>query len=183
MLLYTDAFGVRPELEERARELAGHGYYVLVPNLYYRHGPAPVIELPEHIGAEIRPALIARLMPLTEAHTTERVLRDADAYLKFLTTQPEATPGPVAAIGYCMGPPWPYVPQPPTPTRWRPSPDSTPASWSPTRPTARTASSPSSPPKSTSASPALRTAAPLGPSAPPPRPHPGQQLTLRGSDS
>jgi carboxymethylenebutenolidase len=104
VLLYTDAFGVRPELEEMARELAGHGYYVLVPNLYYRHGPAPVVELPEHIGAEIRPALIARLMPLIEAHTTERVLRDADAYLKFLTTQPEANPGPVAAIGYCMGP-------------------------------------------------------------------------------
>jgi carboxymethylenebutenolidase len=103
VLLYTDVFGVRPELEERARELAEHGYYVLVPNLYYRHGPAPVIELPEHIGHEIRPAVVARLMPLIEAHTTERVLRDADAYLGFLTTQPEVGAGPVAAIGYCMG--------------------------------------------------------------------------------
>jgi hypothetical protein len=46
VLLYTDAFGVRPVLEEMARELAEHGYYVLVPNLYYRHGPAPVIKLP-----------------------------------------------------------------------------------------------------------------------------------------
>jgi carboxymethylenebutenolidase len=42
-----------------------------------------VIELPEHIGEEgIRPAAIAQLMPLIEAHTTERVLRDADAYLR-----------------------------------------------------------------------------------------------------
>ncbi|MET9657107.1 dienelactone hydrolase family protein [Streptomyces sp. NPDC006510] len=105
VLLYMDAFGVRPELEERARELAGHGYYVLLPNLYYRHGPAPVIELPEYIGKEIRPTLIDRLMPFIEAHTTERVLRDADAYLGFLTTQPEVDPGPVAAIGYCMGAP------------------------------------------------------------------------------
>lgn len=103
VLMYTDAFGVRPELEERARELAEHGYYVLVPNLYYRHGPAPVTELPEHIGEEIRPAVIAQLMPLVEAHTTERVLRDADAYLRFLTTQPEASAGPVAVIGYCIG--------------------------------------------------------------------------------
>ncbi|RYJ29550.1 dienelactone hydrolase family [Streptomyces sp. L-9-10] len=103
VLLYTDAFGVRPELEERARELAGHGYYVLVPNLYYRHGPAPVIELPGHIGEEIRPALIARLMPLIEAHTSERVLRDADAYLRFLAAQPEAGAGPAAVIGYCVG--------------------------------------------------------------------------------
>jgi carboxymethylenebutenolidase len=103
VLLYTDAFGVRPELEERARELAGHGYYVLVPNLYYRHGPAPVAELPEHIGEEIRPAVIAELMPLLEEHTTERILRDADAYLTFLTTRPEVGTGPVAVMGYCIG--------------------------------------------------------------------------------
>jgi carboxymethylenebutenolidase len=101
VLIYTDAFGVRPELEKKARELAEHGYYVLVPNIYYRHGPAPVTKLPAHIGEEIRPAIIAQLMPLIEAHTTERVLRDAEAYLRFLTTQSEA--GPVAVIGYCIG--------------------------------------------------------------------------------
>jgi carboxymethylenebutenolidase len=98
-----DAFGVRPVLREMARELAGHGYYVLVPNLYYRHGPAPVTELPSHIGEEIRPAVFARLMPLIEAHTTERALRDADAYLGFLAAQPEAGAGPAAGIGYCIG--------------------------------------------------------------------------------
>ncbi|TQF06939.1 dienelactone hydrolase family protein [Kitasatospora acidiphila] len=103
VLLYPDAFGVRPVLEEMARELAGHGYYVLVPNLYYRHGPAPVIELPAYIGEEERPAVFAQLMPLIQAHATERVLRDADAYLRFLTGQPEVSAGPVAAIGYCMG--------------------------------------------------------------------------------
>ena len=103
VLLYTDVFGVRPVLEERARELAGHGYYVLVPNLYYRHGPTPVIDLPEHIGTDIRPAVVDRLMPFVEKHTTERVLRDADAYLGFLTTRPEVGAGPVAVIGYCIG--------------------------------------------------------------------------------
>lgn len=103
VLLYTDAFGLRPELENRARELAGHGYYVLVPNLYYRHGPAPVVELPEHIGEDVRGAVIARLWPLIEAHTTEPVLRDADAYLGFLGARAEVDAGPVAVIGYCVG--------------------------------------------------------------------------------
>jgi carboxymethylenebutenolidase len=103
VLLYPDAFGVRPVLEEMARELAGHGYYVLVPNVFYRHGPAPVIELPEHIGKEVRPAVFSQLMPLIEAHSTECALRDADAYLKFLTTQPEVSAGPVAVTGYCLG--------------------------------------------------------------------------------
>jgi carboxymethylenebutenolidase len=103
VLMYPDGFGIRPVLREMARELAGHGYYVLVPNLFYRHGPAPVIELPEHIGEEVRPAVFAQLMPLIEAHTTERVLSDADAYLGFLTAQPEVGAGPVAVTGYCIG--------------------------------------------------------------------------------
>ncbi|GAB3150564.1 dienelactone hydrolase family protein [Amycolatopsis stemonae] len=103
VLMYGDAFGIRPVLREMALELAGHGYYVLVPNFFYRHGPAPVIELPAHIGEEIRPAVIARLMPLIQAHTAERVRSDAEAYLRFLTTQPEVGAGPVAVTGYCIG--------------------------------------------------------------------------------
>ncbi|MEU3839300.1 dienelactone hydrolase family protein [Streptomyces sp. NPDC028635] len=103
VLMYADGFGIRPVLREMARELAGHGYYVLVPNSYYRHGPAPLIELPEYIGEEARPAVFAQLMPLIEAHTAERVLSDADAYLRFLTTRPEVGTGPVAVTGYCIG--------------------------------------------------------------------------------
>ncbi|MFI5788806.1 dienelactone hydrolase family protein [Streptomyces sp. NPDC051640] len=103
VLMYADAFGIRPVLREMARELAGHGYYVLVPNFFYRNGPTPVVDLPEHIGEEDRPALIGRLMPLIEAHTAERVARDADAYLTYLSAQPEVDAGPVAVTGYCIG--------------------------------------------------------------------------------
>ncbi|MGW5086784.1 dienelactone hydrolase family protein [Streptomyces coelicoflavus] len=103
VLMYADGFGIRPVLREMARELAGHGYYVLVPNYFYRHGPAPVVELPEYIGEEARGAVFAQVMPLIEAHTSERVLRDADAFLTFLTAQPEVGSGPVAVTGYCIG--------------------------------------------------------------------------------
>ncbi|MFJ9036929.1 dienelactone hydrolase family protein [Streptomyces sp. NPDC102406] len=103
VLMYPDGFGIRPALCEMATELARHGYYVLVPNVFYRHGPAPVIELPEHIGADARPAVFSRLMPLIEAHTAERALRDADACLAFLSSRPETGDGPVAATGYCFG--------------------------------------------------------------------------------
>ena len=47
VLLYPDAFGVRPVLRQMARELAGHGYYVLVPN---RRGPGVA-----HRGGPSRP--------------------------------------------------------------------------------------------------------------------------------
>ncbi|MFJ9930034.1 dienelactone hydrolase family protein [Streptomyces misionensis] len=103
VLMYADGFGIRPVLREMARELAGHGYYVVVPNLFHRHGPAPLIELPEYIGEEVRPSLVAQVMPMIQAHTTERVLSDADAYLTFLSAQPEVAAGPVAVTGYCIG--------------------------------------------------------------------------------
>ncbi|MYY86150.1 MULTISPECIES: dienelactone hydrolase family protein [unclassified Streptomyces] len=103
VLLYPDAFGLRPEVTDKAVELAGHGYCVLVPNLYYRQGPAPVFDLPGHIGEAERPGVFAQAMPLIQAHTTERILRDADAYLSFLAARPEVGAGPVAAIGYCLG--------------------------------------------------------------------------------
>ncbi|MFF7014474.1 MULTISPECIES: dienelactone hydrolase family protein [Streptomyces] len=103
VLMYPDAFGIRPVLREMAAELAGHGYYVLVPNIFYRHGPTPVVELPGYIGGEERSAVLSRLMPLIHEHTAERSLRDADAFLRFLATRPEVAPGPVAVTGYCFG--------------------------------------------------------------------------------
>ncbi|GAA3172337.1 MULTISPECIES: dienelactone hydrolase family protein [Streptomyces] len=103
VLMYADGFGLRPVLRELARELAGHGYYVLVPHLFHRHGPAPVLDLPAYIDEAARTALLARLMPLIEAHTPERARRDADAYLAFLTSRPEVAAGPVAVTGYCIG--------------------------------------------------------------------------------
>ena len=66
-------------------------------------GTAPVIGLPQHIGEESRSAVFAQLMPMIEAHTTERVLSDADAYLDFLTAQPEVSAGPVAVTGCRIG--------------------------------------------------------------------------------
>jgi len=103
VLMYADGFGIRPVVRKLACELAGHGYYVLVPNYFYRNGPAPVLELPEHIGAAARPGILAELMPLIQAHTADRVLGDADAYLTFLAGRPEVGAGPVAVTGYCIG--------------------------------------------------------------------------------
>ncbi|AQY20435.1 hypothetical protein T261_05169 [Streptomyces lydicus] len=103
VLFYMDAIGLRPVLHEMAERLAGHGYYVLVPNVFYRHGPAPVLEVPDLRSAEAREAFVGRVMPLVNAHTPERAVRDAAAYLDFLTAQPEVRPGPVGVTGYCMG--------------------------------------------------------------------------------
>ncbi|MGG2461105.1 dienelactone hydrolase family protein [Streptomyces sp. RGM 3693] len=103
VLLYMDAFGLRPRLEEMARRLAGHGYAVLVPNVLHRAGRAPLVELPEHINPAERPELFHQLMPLIEALTPELAMRDAGAYLDWLAASPLVADGPVGATGYCMG--------------------------------------------------------------------------------
>ncbi|GAA3851137.1 dienelactone hydrolase family protein [Streptomyces sedi] len=103
VLMYADAFGDRPVLRELAGELAGHGYYVLVPEYLFRNGRAPLVALPEYIGEDERPGLLAELMPLIEAHSAERTRRDADAWLAFLADQPEVAAGPVGVTGYCFG--------------------------------------------------------------------------------
>lgn len=103
VLLYMDAFGLRPRLREMADRLAVAGYTVLVPNVLYRHGRAPVVDLPDFIDDDVRPGLFERLIPLMRELTPEVVERDAGAYLSWLATCPQATDGPVGITGYCMG--------------------------------------------------------------------------------
>ncbi|AQS71239.1 dienelactone hydrolase family protein [Streptomyces pactum] len=103
VLLYMDAFGLRPQLRNMADRLAGAGYTVLVPNVFYRHGRAPVVELPEFIDPGARPDIFQRLGPVMRSLTPNRAMRDADAYLRWLAEAPAAADGPVALTGYCMG--------------------------------------------------------------------------------
>lgn len=103
VLMYMDIFGLRPVLRALAEELAGHGYYVLVPNVFYRHRAAPVVALPEFIDAESRPVVAQQLMPLLRGYTTEQVLSDADAFVEYLTSRPEVSSRPIGLVGYCMG--------------------------------------------------------------------------------
>jgi carboxymethylenebutenolidase len=103
VLLYMDAFGLRPQLRSMADRLAEAGYTVLVPNLFYRHGPAPVTELPEYIDPGARPEIFERLRPIMRSLTPELAVRDAGSYLRWLADCPAAADGPVALTGYCMG--------------------------------------------------------------------------------
>jgi carboxymethylenebutenolidase len=103
VLLYQDAFGLRPHLRAMADRLAGAGYTVLVPNVFYRHGRAPVVELPEFIDPAGRPEMWQRLRPVVESLTNDLAVRDAGAWLRWMERSPLVADGPVALTGYCMG--------------------------------------------------------------------------------
>ncbi|MER6420937.1 dienelactone hydrolase family protein [Streptomyces sp. NPDC001137] len=103
VLLYMDAFGIRPHLKSMADRIAEAGYTVLVPNVFYRHGRTPVIELPEFIDPEARPEIWGKVGPLLQSVTPDLAMRDAAAYLQWLADSPLVADGPVALTGYCMG--------------------------------------------------------------------------------
>ncbi|MGW0998410.1 dienelactone hydrolase family protein [Streptomyces sp. NPDC002520] len=103
VLLYQDAFGLRPRLRAMADRLAGAGYTVLVPNVFYRGGRTPIGELPEFIDPAADPTLWQRIGPVMASLTPELIERDADAYLGWLADSPLVADGPVALTGYCMG--------------------------------------------------------------------------------
>jgi carboxymethylenebutenolidase len=101
VLLLVDAFGLRPQIEQMADRIAAGGYVVLAPNVFYRHGRAPVISLDGLGDPERRGEVIGRVMPLMKELTDERIIADASAYLARLAD--EADGGAVAVTGYCMG--------------------------------------------------------------------------------
>ncbi|MER6157824.1 dienelactone hydrolase family protein [Streptomyces sp. NPDC001868] len=103
VLLYMDAFGVRPHLKGMAERLAAAGYVVLLPNVMYRSGRAPLVELPDFINPRERPEIIEQIRPAMRGLTPEAAMRDAGVYLDWLAASPLTNGGPVGITGYCMG--------------------------------------------------------------------------------
>lgn len=98
-LLYPDAFGVRVTTQQMAERLAGLGYVVLLPDVFYRAGDYP----PFAPDAFSNPPERARLMALVRSLTPERIRMDSAAYLDALGAQPGVDAGRIGLTGYCMG--------------------------------------------------------------------------------
>ncbi len=65
VIFFMDGIGVRPVLREMADRIAAAGYYVLLPNMFYRRGRAPVFDVATILKPENRPALMELVMSLT----------------------------------------------------------------------------------------------------------------------
>lgn len=98
ILFFMDAPAIREELRDMARRIATVGYYVMLPNLYYRRGVLELADLPRLTEADAR----ARMFDLMGSINIPLVMSDADSLLDFASRDPAASPGPAGAIGYCM---------------------------------------------------------------------------------
>ena len=101
VLFYMDAPGKREELHDMARRIAAVGYYVVLPNLYYRTTREFKMVRDED-GFK-------RMFELLRGLSNEMVLRDTAAMLAFVDEQPQARTQALGVVGYCMSGPFVFA--------------------------------------------------------------------------
>jgi len=102
VIIWPDAFGLRPSMRNMAKRLAIAGYTVLVPNPFYRLAKSPVIE--DASKADFAKEL-PKLKPLMSSIGSEgAVEKDAPAFVAWLDMQKEVDrTKKIGTQGYCMG--------------------------------------------------------------------------------
>ena len=101
VLIWPDAFGLRPAKRQMAKRLAESGYSVLVVNPYYRAQRAPVVNTTNF--AEVRDII----MPLMGSLNAETQTSDAKAFISYLDDQASVDSNrKMGTMGYCMGGPF-----------------------------------------------------------------------------
>jgi carboxymethylenebutenolidase len=100
VVVYMDAFGIRPQLAEMAQRLASGGYLVALPNLYYRSGPfAPF----DRQAVLVEGAERDRFKGLIQSINSAMVMRDTTAVITVLDAERSARTERMGVVGYCMG--------------------------------------------------------------------------------
>jgi carboxymethylenebutenolidase len=100
VVMYPDAGGRRPVFDEMAERLAGFGYAVLVPDIYYRSGDWAPFDINTAFGD---PEERKRLMSMMGGITPDKMASDAAAFFDYLASRPEVSGTAFGTTGYCMG--------------------------------------------------------------------------------
>jgi carboxymethylenebutenolidase len=105
VLIWPDAFGLRPSMRGIAKRIAAEGYSVVVPNPFYRLGKAPFSDA-SHFNFQ-NPDDMAKLRPLmASVNAPGSAEKDAVAYVAFLDAQKQVNKAKkIGTQGYCMGGP------------------------------------------------------------------------------
>ena len=98
IIFYMDAPAIREELRDMARRLGTSGYYVMLPNLYYRSGVMELGPLPADPESPER----KRMFALMNSINIPLVMADTRALLAYADAQSTARANIVGAVGYCM---------------------------------------------------------------------------------
>jgi carboxymethylenebutenolidase len=103
VLIWPDAFGLRPSLRAIGKRLAAEGYSVLVPNPFYRVGKDQFTDASTVNFAADRAKIAPLMASVNAAGNAEK---DAVAYIAFLDAQKQVDKKKKIGVqGYCMGGP------------------------------------------------------------------------------
>src|SRR6202166_5108684 len=103
VIFFMDAPGIREALRDMARRLGSVGYYVLMPNLYYRASRDTIF------GPDVLEQASAERERMRAEHTKMTippVMDDIASMLQFVDVHEAAKQGQVGAHGYCMSRPY-----------------------------------------------------------------------------
>jgi len=96
IILYMDAPGIRDELRNMARRIAKHGYFCLLPDLYYRLGLLR-FDIPRRSDA-----MSVVIRGAMESLSNAAIVEDTAGMISFLDGQEKVKPGPIGCVGHCM---------------------------------------------------------------------------------
>jgi len=101
VLVFMDGLAIRPAMLELGARLATYGYFVLLPDLFYRSGPYEPMD-PHTLFSDPkqREILMTKFIALA---TPANIMADTRAFLDYLAVQPDVIPGGIGTTGYCMG--------------------------------------------------------------------------------
>jgi carboxymethylenebutenolidase len=98
IIFYMDAPAIREELRDMARRLGGSGYYVMLPNMYYRSGVMELGPIPPDPEAPERKRMFEHMNSID----IPMVMEDTKALLAYADKDPAANARIVGTVGYCM---------------------------------------------------------------------------------
>ncbi len=100
VLVFMDGIGMRSSILDIGARIAAAGYYVLLPNLFYRVEFTALDPRTAFSDPVSRADLMGRVMPSANA---ANVLRDTEAFLAHFDAQPQVRHDGIGITGYCMG--------------------------------------------------------------------------------
>lgn len=105
VFLFMDAFGPRAYLYEMAGSIAAQGYFVMLPNLFFRVKRAPLTDLVFPVKPKDLVDARMKFMPLFAKFSPSQTVSDFQEFIGFLKEKKkiEANVEKVGVTGYCFG--------------------------------------------------------------------------------
>lgn len=101
VIMYMDAPGIREELRDMARRIGTVGYFVLLPNLYYRNGREGDYGFDlSRIRSDDSER--EKMFDVMRTLTNAGIVADTKPILSVVRSESQAAAGPVGGVGYCM---------------------------------------------------------------------------------